>query len=50
MLAQAIYTGPPENPTKQRYRTREALLLRNFGDFTPDAIQPFIEEINRAKR
>jgi hypothetical protein len=50
MLAQAIYTGPPENPTKQRYRTREALLLRNFSDFTPDAIQPFIEEINRAKR
>jgi hypothetical protein len=50
MLAQAIYTGPPENPAKQRYRTREALLLRNFGDFTPDAIQPFIEEINRAKR
>ena len=50
MLAQAIYTGPPENPAKQRYRTREALLLRNFGDFTPDAIQPFIEEINKAKR
>jgi hypothetical protein len=49
MLAQAIYTGPPENPAKQRYRTREALLLRNFGDFTPDAIQPFIEEI-RVKR
>ncbi|HEV8138670.1 MAG TPA: toll/interleukin-1 receptor domain-containing protein [Pyrinomonadaceae bacterium] len=50
MLAQAIYTGPPENPAKQRYRTREALLLRNFGDFTPGAIQPFLEEINRAKR
>src|SRR6185436_12959926 len=49
MLAQAIYTGPPENPTKQRYRTREALLLRNFGDFTPDAVQPFIDEIQKAK-
>ena len=50
MLAQAIYAGPPETAAKQRYRTREALLLRNFGDFTPDAIQPFIEEINKAKR
>ena len=50
MLAQAIYTGPPETPAKQRYRTREALLLRNFSDFTPDAIQPFIDEINKAKR
>ena len=50
MLAQAIYTGPPETATKQRYRTREALLLRNFSDFTPDAIQPFIDEINKAKR
>jgi hypothetical protein len=50
MLAQAIYTGPPETPAKQRYRTREALLLRNFGEFAPDNLQPFIEEINKAKR
>jgi hypothetical protein len=50
MLAEAIYTGPPENPAKQRFRTREALLLRNFGDFTPDALQPFIDEIKSAKR
>jgi len=50
MLAQAIYTGPPDNPAKQRYRTREALLLRNFGDFTPDTLQPFIDEIQRAQR
>jgi len=49
MLAQAIYTGPPETPAKQRYRTREALLLRNFGEFAPDSLQPFIEEINKAK-
>jgi hypothetical protein len=50
MLAQAIYTGPPDNPAKQRYRTREVLLLRNFGDFTPDTLQPFIDEIQRAQR
>ena len=50
MLAQAIYTAPPETSAKQRYRTREALLLRNFGQFAPDTLQPFIEEINKAKR
>lgn len=50
MLAQAIYTGPPDNPAKQRYRTREALLLRNFGDFTPESLQPFVDEIQRAQR
>jgi hypothetical protein len=50
MLAQAIYAGPPENPAKQRYRTREALLLRNFGNFTPDSLQPFIDEIQKVKR
>jgi hypothetical protein len=50
MLAQAIYTAPPETPAKQRYRTREALLLRNFAEFAPDTLQPFIEEINKAKR
>ena len=49
MLAQAIYTGPPETPVKQRYRTREALLLRNFDAFTPDSIQPFIDEIKTTK-
>jgi hypothetical protein len=49
MLAQAIYTGPPETPAKQRYRTREALLLRNFEAFTPDAVQPFIDEIKKTK-
>ncbi|HXT62118.1 MAG TPA: toll/interleukin-1 receptor domain-containing protein [Pyrinomonadaceae bacterium] len=50
MLAEAIYTGPPENPAKQRLRTREALLLRNFGDFTPDVLQPFLDEISKVKR
>jgi hypothetical protein len=49
MLAQAIYAGPPETPAKQRYRTREALLLRNFGNFTPDSLQPFLDEIKKAK-
>ena len=49
MLAQAILTGLPDTPAKQRYRTREALLLRNFGDFTPDVLQPFIDEINKVK-
>lgn len=50
MLAQAVYTGPPETPAKQRYRTREALLLRNLAAFTPDSLKPFIDEINKAKR
>jgi hypothetical protein len=49
MLAQAIYAGPPETPGKQRFRTREALLLRNFDEFNPDYLQPFIEELKKTK-
>jgi len=50
MLAQAIFTGPPDTPAKQRYRTREALLLRNFDQFTPESLQPFIDEIHKTKK
>jgi hypothetical protein len=50
MLAQGIYAGAPETSSKQRYRTREALVIRNFGPFSPDSLKPFIDEINRAKQ
>lgn len=50
MLARGIYAGAPETISKQRYRTREALVMKNFGAFSPVSLQPFIDEIHNAKQ
>ena len=50
MLAKGIYIGGPETDSKLRYRTHEALVMRNFGSFSSDTLQPFIEKINSAKK
>lgn len=49
MLAKGIYVGGPETGSKQRYRTHEALVMRNFGQFSADTLQPFVEEIKSAR-
>ena len=46
MLAQAIYVSTPQSPEKQRFRTREAAVIQNFGGFSPDALQPFVGAIS----
>ena len=33
LLAKAIYVSAPETPPKQRFRTREALVIKQFGAF-----------------
>ena len=50
MLAQGVYVGAPETGVKQRFQTHEALVTRNFGPFSSDSLQPFIDEINKAKK
>ena len=50
MLAKGIYIAGPETTSKLRYRTLEALVMRNFGPFSPDTLQPLIEKIYSAKK
>ncbi len=50
MLAEGVYVGAPETTAKQRYRTHEALVMKDFGAFSPDKLQPFIDEINKAEK
>ncbi len=50
MLAKGIYIGGPETPSKLRYRTREALVMRNFAQFSAETLQPFIEQIESARK
>ena len=50
MLAKGIYVGGPETSSKLRYRTHEALVMRNFGEFSSDTLQPFVDEIKSARK
>ncbi|HKO63170.1 MAG TPA: TIR domain-containing protein [Pyrinomonadaceae bacterium] len=50
MLAKGVYIGGPETSAKTRYRTHEALVMRNFGEFSAAALQPFLDEINSTRK
>jgi hypothetical protein len=45
MKAKAVYLAAPETKHKQRFRTREALAIKNFEDFSPEVLKPFIEAV-----
>ncbi|HVT14684.1 MAG TPA: TIR domain-containing protein [Thermoanaerobaculia bacterium] len=47
MLARAVYLGEPARPDKERFRTREAMVVQGIGGFSEEALQPFIEELKR---
>lgn len=47
--AKAVYIASPETKLKQRFRTREALTIKDFDDFSPDSLAPFIETIQKKK-
>ncbi|HEX8072540.1 MAG TPA: TIR domain-containing protein [Pyrinomonadaceae bacterium] len=49
MRAKAVYVAGPETPQKQRFRTHEALVVRNFGDFAPEGLQPFVNTVKEAR-
>jgi hypothetical protein len=49
MLAQAVYLAGPETKQKQRFRTREALYIKNFSDFSPDLLKDFILAISEQR-
>lgn len=44
----AIYVGAPSNPTKEMFKSREALVLKDFDDFSPTAVQPFLDALQKA--
>ena len=50
MIAKGIYVGGPETASKLRYRTHEALVMRNFEQFSSDTLQPFIDQIKSARK
>ncbi len=45
MLANLVYIAGPDTPLKQRFRTHEALVVKNFDTFSPDTLQPFLQAL-----
>lgn len=45
MLARVVYISGPETEPKQRFRTRDALVIRNFGAFSPGSLVPLLAQI-----
>ncbi len=44
LLAKGIYVAGPETEQKKAFDTDEATVIKNFGEFSPELIRPFLEE------
>lgn len=49
MLARAVLVAGPETIEKTRFRTHEAMVIRSFGDFSPETLRPFLDAIQQAR-
>lgn len=50
MLARGIYVAAPPAPHKERFRTREAIVLREpAAGFSPEVLAPFLDALDRPK-
>lgn len=49
LLAKAVYITAPELPAKERFKTLEAPVIKNYGEFSPEAIEPLLAHISKAK-
>jgi hypothetical protein len=49
MLAKGFYLSGPETKGKERFKTQDGIVIRNFGAFSPASLTPFIDEIERAR-
>jgi hypothetical protein len=47
LLARAIYIAGPPTPAKEHVRDHEALVVKGFEGFSPDALAPFVEKIEK---
>jgi hypothetical protein len=49
LLARAIYAGDPPRIEKDLLDTEDPVIIRNYGQFSPKVIAPFIERIRNLK-
>ena len=49
LLDTAVYIGGPASPAKDRFRILEARTIKNYGNFDPASLEPFIAAISKPK-
>ena len=49
VVAKAIYAGQPSTPEKDLLQSGELLIIKNYGQFNPASLAPFVERIKVAK-
>jgi TIR domain len=49
MLARGIYISGPPTEAKERVRDHEAVIIKNYGGFSPEDLQPFVARLQKAK-
>ena len=50
LLAKAIYIAGPATPAKEHVRDHEALVIKGFEGFRPEALAPFVEKVGKGAR
>ena len=49
LLGRAVYVASPMSSSKERFKTYEAQVIKDYGDFNPASLDPFLAQISRAK-
>jgi hypothetical protein len=49
LLGKAIYLGAPRTDAKERLRERDTLIIKNYEAFSPDSVQAFLAQLQKAK-
>ena len=49
LLAKAVFCAAPETPQKQRFRRHEIMVFKNYHEFFPESLAPFLEQITKRK-
>jgi hypothetical protein len=49
VVAKAFYISGEENPNKQRFVSAEAIVIKHYNGFSPDALAPFLKQIRQNK-
>jgi hypothetical protein len=47
LRAKAVYVGEPQSPAKERFKTLETLVIRNYGEFDPAVLEPLLVQISK---
>jgi hypothetical protein len=49
LLGKAVYIGAPESQSKQWFKTLEAQVIKDYGEFEPGSLESFLARINKEK-